>query len=157
MGDPGQTFTTASAEETEAVGRRIGESLWPGDAVLLIGPLGAGKTCLVRGIAAALGVVPVAVHSPSFTLVNEYVGRYGLRVVHADGYRLADGAPLDDLGLEEAQAEAAIVLVEWPRRFTPPDTDRTWRVEIPMDEEDRRSIRVTPPPGRVFPVGCAEP
>ena len=148
MGNPGQTFTTASAEETDAVGRRIGEGLRPGDAVLLIGPLGAGKTCLVRGIAAALGVAPVAVHSPSFTLVNEYAGRDGLRVVHADGYRLVDDAPLDDLGLEEAQAEGAILLMEWPRGFTPLDPDRAWRVEIAVDGEDRRTIRVTVPPGR---------
>ena len=148
MGNPGQTFTTASAEETDAVGRRIGEGLRPGDAVLLIGPLGAGKTCLVRGIAAALGVAPVAVHSPSFTLVNEYAGRDGLRVVHADGYRLVDDAPLDDLGLEEAQAEGAILLMEWPRGFTPLDPDRAWRVEIAVDGEDRRTIRVTTPPGR---------
>jgi tRNA threonylcarbamoyladenosine biosynthesis protein TsaE len=148
MGDPWQTFTAASAEDTVAVGGRIAVALRPGDAVLLIGPLGAGKTCLVRGIAAALGVAPVAVHSPSFTLVNEYAGRDGLRVVHADGYRLADGAPLDDLGLEEAQAEGAILLVEWPRRLTPPDASHTWRVELTVDEADQRTIHVEPPPAR---------
>jgi tRNA threonylcarbamoyladenosine biosynthesis protein TsaE len=146
MGDPGQTWRTASAEQTEAVGGLIAEKLRPGDGVLLSGPLGAGKTCLARGIAAALGVPPVAVHSPSFTLVNEYVGRDGLRVVHGDGYRLADDATLDDLGLEEAQADGAILLVEWPRRFTPLAPDHTWRVEIATDGEERRTIRLTPPP-----------
>jgi tRNA threonylcarbamoyladenosine biosynthesis protein TsaE len=148
MVDRGHTFSTSSAEETQAVGRRIGEGLRPGDAVLLMGPLGAGKTCLVRGIAAAVGVAPVAVHSPSFTLVNEYAGRDDLRVVHGDGYRLADDAPLDDVGLEEAQAEGAIVLVEWPRGFIPSEPDHTWRVEIAIDSEDRRTIRVTAPPER---------
>jgi len=148
MGDPVHTFTAASAGETEAVGGRIAAALRSGDTVLLGGPLGAGKTCLVRGIAAALGVAPTAVHSPSFTLVNEYPGRDGLRVVHADGYRLADDAPLDDLGLEETQKEGAILLLEWARRFTPPDPSRTWRVEITMDEEDRRTIRVTAPSDR---------
>lgn len=150
MVDREYTFTTGSAEETEAVGRRIGGGVRPRDAVLLIGPLGAGKTCLARGIAAALGVAPVAVHSPSFTLVNEYAGRDGLRIVHADGYRLADDAPLDDLGLEEAQMEGALLLVEWPRGFASPDSARTWSVELRMGEEDRRTIRVTAPPGRVF-------
>jgi len=148
MGDPVHTFTTASAEETEAVGRRIAADLRPADTVLLSGPLGAGKTCLARGIAAALGVAPTAVHSPSFTLVNEYAGRDDLRVVHADGYRLADTAPLDDFGLEEAQMDGALLLVEWPRRFASPDPGRTWWVEITMDDEDRRTIRVTAPPGR---------
>jgi len=148
MGDRVHTFATASAEETEAVGGRLGEGLRQGDAVLLSGPLGAGKTCLARGIAAGLGVEPVAVHSPSFTLVNEYAGRDGLRVVHADGYRLADDAALDDLGLEEAQTEGSILLVEWPRGFVSSEPDRTWRVAIAMDEEDRRTIRVTAPPDR---------
>jgi len=150
MGDPVHTIASAGEGETEAVGGRIAEGLRPGDAVLLIGPLGAGKTCLVRGIAAALGVAPVAVHSPSFTLVNEYAGRDGLRVVHADGYRLTDDAPLDDLGLEEAQEEGAIILVEWPRRFTPREASPTWRVEIIIDREERRTIHLIPPPGRVF-------
>ena len=128
---------------------RIAETLRPGDVVLMIGPLGAGKTCLVRGIAAALGVAPVAVHSPSFTLVNEYAGRDGLRVVHADGYRLADDARLDDLGLEEAQGEGAILLVEWPRAFVPAAAARTWRVAIVIAGDQHRTIHVTPPPGRV--------
>jgi len=147
MIDREYTFTTGSAEETEAVGRRLAADLRPGASVLLSGPLGAGKTCLARGIAAALGVAPRAVHSPSFTLVNEYAGRDGLRVVHADGYRLADDAPLDDFGLEEAQVEGAILLVEWPRGFASQDPDRTWSVEMTMDDEDRRTIRVTAPPG----------
>jgi tRNA threonylcarbamoyladenosine biosynthesis protein TsaE len=142
------TFTTGNAGETEALGERIANGLRPGDAVLLVGPLGAGKTCLVRGIAAALGVARDAVHSPSFTLVNEYPARGGLRVVHGDGYRLADDAALDDLGLEEAQAEGVIVLVEWPRGFVPPDPAATWRVEMVIAGDDRRTIRVTSPPRR---------
>jgi len=145
MPDDLQSFTTTSADETEAIGKRIAAGLRPGDAVLLIGPLGAGKTCLVRGIAASLGVAPDAVHSPSFTLVNEYPVRGGLRVVHADGYRLADDATLDDLGLEEALGEEAILLVEWPRGFVPPDAAAAWRVEMVIDADERRTIHVTPP------------
>ena len=148
MADASGTFTTIAAGETEALGRRIAGKLRPGDAVLLVGPLGAGKTCLVRGIATALGVAWDAVHSPSYTLVNEYPAHGGRRVVHGDGYRLADDAALDDLGLEESQAEGAIVLVEWPRGFVPPDPASTWRVEIVIDTDERRTIHVTPPPGR---------
>jgi tRNA threonylcarbamoyladenosine biosynthesis protein TsaE len=142
------TFATGTADETEALGKGIAGGLRPGDAVLLAGPLGAGKTCLVRGIAAALGVARDAVHSPSYTLVNEYAARGGLRVVHGDGYRLADDAALDDLGLEEAQADGAVVLVEWPRGFVPPAPAATWRVEMTIAADERRTIRVTPPPGR---------
>ncbi|MGD2062988.1 MAG: tRNA (adenosine(37)-N6)-threonylcarbamoyltransferase complex ATPase subunit type 1 TsaE [Nitrospirota bacterium] len=148
MADRAGTFTTASADETEAVGQRIAAELGPGDVVLLAGALGAGKTCLVRGIAGALGVPSDAVHSPSYTLVNEYPARGGRRVVHADGYRLRDDATLDDLGLEESQEDGAIVLLEWPRGFVATDEATTWSVEMTIDDAERRTIRVTPPPGR---------
>ncbi len=138
----GETAVTTTPEASEAVGRRLAAQLAPGDVVLLDGPLGAGKTRLVTGIAAGLGIDPTEVHSPSYTLVNEYEGADGRLLVHADGYRLADSAALDDLGLEEAAAEGAVVAIEWPRAFTA--GGRVWRVVMEVAGEQRR-IRITAP------------
>jgi tRNA threonylcarbamoyladenosine biosynthesis protein TsaE len=142
-----RTYTTSSAEETEALGRELGGRLRPGDVVLLDGPLGAGKTCLAKGLAAALGVDPVAVCSPSFTLVNEYAGAGDLRVVHADGYRLPERAPLDDLGLEDAQADGAVLLVEWSRAYGEAHPGVTWRITLTIESEENRRIEVAPSGG----------
>jgi len=139
-----ERLTTATPEATEQVGRRLAARLRPGDVVLLDGPLGAGKTRLVAGIAAGLGIDPSEVHSPSYTLVNEYQAPDGRLLLHADGYRLADAAPLDDLGLEEAATDGAVVAIEWPRAFT--GSGRVWRVAIEVAGEQRR-IRITAPGG----------
>lgn len=138
----GETTVTTTPAESEAVGRGLAARLRPGDVVLLNGPLGAGKTRLVAGLAAGLGIDPTKVHSPSYTLVNEYQANDGRLLVHADGYRLADGAALDDLGLEEAAADGAVVAIEWPRGFTAPG--RVWRVAIEVAVKARR-ISITPP------------
>jgi len=94
-----------------AVGRRIAATLHPGELVLLKGPLGAGKTTLVREIAVALGVTD-PVRSPSFTLANVYSGP--LVVHHLDLYRLEEIADEDTLALEEYRSPDAVTLVEWP-------------------------------------------
>lgn len=107
---------TASPEETEALGRRLAEALEPGEVVALYGDLGAGKTCLVRGLAAGLGADPEGVTSPTFTLVQTYAGR--VPVHHLDVYRIESEAALDALGLEELlDSEDAVALVEWPERM----------------------------------------
>ncbi len=104
--------------ETSRLGRRIAAELRPGDLVLVSGPLGAGKTFLVRAIARGLGVPEsVAVTSPTFTLVQEYSTPRGL-LLHADLYRLLEpGTDLrrevQRLGLRERRAEGATVIVEW--------------------------------------------
>ncbi len=99
-----------------AFGARLAALLRPGDAVLLSGDLGAGKTTLARAILVGLGHAG-EVPSPTFTLVEPYAGRaLRLPVVHADLYRLEPGAPVDDLGLDEA-LEAGVLLLEWPERL----------------------------------------
>jgi len=100
---------TDSADETRAVAAALGELLAPGDLVLLVGDLGAGKTAFAQGLARGLGVEE-PVTSPTFTIVQEYAGR--LPVVHVDVYRLDRLQDLYDLGLEEA-GDRGVTVVEW--------------------------------------------
>jgi tRNA threonylcarbamoyladenosine biosynthesis protein TsaE len=94
----------------------LGERLRGGDAVGLSGPLGAGKTCFVQGLARGLGVPEsAAVTSPTFVLVAEYPGRLWLR--HADFYRVESYARLLDAGFDDLQAPDGVLVVEWPERF----------------------------------------
>lgn len=100
-------------DATADLGRRLAAALKPGDVVLLVGGLGAGKTALARAIIRALLDDDSAdVPSPTFALVQPYVGPMGA-ILHADLYRLASEREADELGLDDP---AAIVLVEWPDR-----------------------------------------
>ena len=108
----GDLRATASPEATERLGEALAGSLAAGDVLLLVGPLGAGKTCLVAGLARGLGC-PGRVRSPSFTLVNEYEGR--LPLFHLDLYRL-QGPEAEALGLEE-RLERGVLAVEWGERL----------------------------------------
>ena len=108
--------TLADETATADLGARIARLLEPGDAVLLKGDLGAGKTTLARAILRALGVEG-HVPSPTFTLVQTYQPR-DLRVFHCDLYRIEDQRELAELGLDDAMDDGA-VLVEWPERGFP--------------------------------------
>lgn len=103
---------TRSADETRDVGRRLASLLRPGDVLVLVGDLGAGKTTLTQGIGAGLRVCG-AVTSPTFVISRIHPGlAHGPSLVHVDAYRLHDGAELDDLDLDESLAEA-VTVVEW--------------------------------------------
>ncbi len=106
-------LTLSNLAETEALGERLAAALRPGDLVALGGDLGAGKTTLARAILTALGVTE-AMPSPTFTLVQRY-DTPRLVVHHYDLYRIEDPRELDELGLEEALDQGA-VLMEWPER-----------------------------------------
>ena len=114
---PTGNWTSESAEETLKLGARIGERLKGGEILLLDGPLGAGKTIFVKGIANSLGVDEDEVTSPSFTLVNLYRGR--LKLYHLDLYRLNEGAQAAHaVDLEDLLAdEQAVVVIEWGARL----------------------------------------
>jgi len=101
-----------SLEETEALGRRLGHLLFAGAVVSLEGPLGAGKTHLVRALAQGLGIGdPRQVSSPTFVLIQEYEAR--LPIYHFDAYRLRSGQEFLDLGVHEYFAGQGACLVEW--------------------------------------------
>lgn len=138
-------WTSASREETFETGRKIGERLAGGEILLLSGALGAGKTVFVKGLAAGLGLDPLEVSSPSFTLVNRHdEGR--LLLYHIDLYRLAEGASsAHAVDLEEILAdERAVVCIEWAERMgrypLPPPV---WKISIEGDGEDPRRITIT--------------
>jgi|YNPMSStandDraft_1061717.scaffolds.fasta_scaffold79218_2 tRNA threonylcarbamoyladenosine biosynthesis protein TsaE len=134
---------TRSPVETEEFGRELAGRLQPGDVVLLEGPLGSGKTVLVRGIVRGLGSGD-HVSSPTFVLVHEYRGR--CRVAHADLFRLSGPSDLEDLGLEEYLDGSFVVLVEWPERAECTDWGpRTWRVALEAAAPEERVIRVRVP------------
>ncbi len=104
----------ADPAATEALGERLAAVLPPAALVHLQGPLGAGKTCLVRGLLRALGHQG-AVRSPTYTLVEPYEVA-GLRLLHLDLYRLAHPEELEFLGLRDWLGEPHVLLVEWPER-----------------------------------------
>lgn len=113
---------TSSAAETVAFGRALAERLGPGAVVAFYGDLGSGKTTMIKGVAAGLGVSET-VRSPSFVIVTEYQGR--LPVYHIDLYRLDDPAALEGIGLEEYLLGDGVCLVEWAERaekLLPADT-----------------------------------
>ncbi|MDQ7820674.1 MAG: tRNA (adenosine(37)-N6)-threonylcarbamoyltransferase complex ATPase subunit type 1 TsaE [Armatimonadota bacterium] len=135
-------LVTRSAEETEAVGRRLGARLQPGDVVALSGDLGAGKTVLARGIALGAGASGY-IASPTFTLVREYRG--AVPVFHVDLYRLDRPEQLDDLGLDDILAGGGIVVIEWAERarhLLP--ADHLWVTVAFADGEQERVLEVTP-------------
>jgi tRNA threonylcarbamoyladenosine biosynthesis protein TsaE len=105
-------------DATAALGRALAGRLGAGDAVLLQGGLGAGKTHLARALIQSLLLVPEDVPSPSFTLVQTYAGP-GFEIWHADLYRLSGAGDLDELGLDQAMTQA-LVLIEWPDRLASP-------------------------------------
>lgn len=140
-------FKTRSVEGTLALGERVAEMLRPPLVVVLRGEVGAGKTTLVKGIAAALGAASEdEVTSPTFTIVHEYEGHlHGkpVRLFHLDLYRLETEEQIAVLGLDEmAGYEDSLVLVEWGERFE--SVVRMSGAEIYMEhgEGDERGLIV---------------
>ncbi|HEX4158331.1 MAG TPA: tRNA (adenosine(37)-N6)-threonylcarbamoyltransferase complex ATPase subunit type 1 TsaE [Rhizomicrobium sp.] len=135
-------FLVRSLNETEDLGRRIASALKAGDTIALEGDLGAGKTTLARAILRALGVTG-EVPSPSFTLVQQY-DTPQLQVAHYDFYRIADPAEVDELGLEDAIGDGA-VLVEWPERAPGRIPRDALRIRIGILGENERAVQFSGP------------
>jgi tRNA threonylcarbamoyladenosine biosynthesis protein TsaE len=141
---PTGEWISFNEQETFDFGVRIGEQLSGGEIVLLNGPLGAGKTVLVKGVARALGLDEEDVTSPSFTLVNLHQGR--LLLYHIDLYRLDEGASAAHaVDLDEILTdEDAVVIIEWGERLgLYPLPAGVWRVSISGDGDSPRDILIT--------------
>lgn len=126
--------------ETLELGRRIGAAAKPATVVALIGPLGAGKTQLAKGIAEGLGVTSV-VNSPTFVLMNEHLGR--LRLYHVDAYRLEDATEASAAGLLDDRQVDGVTVIEWADRLA--EMLPAERLTIWIDQDGRepqhRSLR----------------
>jgi len=132
---------TTTEAETEHVGESLGRSLSAGDVVLLFGDLGAGKTAFVRGLARGVGANAVEVSSPTFTIVQEYLGS-SATLFHVDLYRL-EAAEIDDLGLDDLVSGDGIVAIEWAERWKGRPDDVT-EVRLEHRGDDRRAIHIRP-------------
>lgn len=136
-----ETFSvrTRDAEATKALGEGIGRRLTGGEMILLSGPLGAGKTALVQGMASGLGVVG-RVQSPSFVLERIHRGRLTLR--HLDFYRLSAGE-VNEAGFFDEPDESTVTVVEWAERAEAIPKASLWiRIAPVPGEPDSRSILI---------------
>jgi tRNA threonylcarbamoyladenosine biosynthesis protein TsaE len=136
-----RTIDIPNLEATIAFGRRLGPLLFPGAVVALIGPLGAGKTHLVRAIAEGLGIRDSrSVSSPTFVLIQEYRAR--LPIYHFDAYRLPGPAEFLDLGVHEYFESEGVCLIEWADRVAPALPAERLSVRIGIQGENERVFDV---------------
>jgi tRNA threonylcarbamoyladenosine biosynthesis protein TsaE len=141
MSGPGAEVIAATADQMRALGRRLAGLLRAGDLVILNGALGAGKTTLVQGIGAGLGVRgPVT--SPTFVIARVHPSLTGgPALVHADAYRLASPAEVDDLDLDET-ADSSVTVIEWGGGLAEGLAGDRLEVTITMAGQGR-AVRVT--------------
>lgn len=136
---PPRVRLSTSPDETRQIGRRLGAAAVPGTVLALVGPLGAGKTQLAKGIAEGLGIASV-VNSPTFVLMNEHAGR--LRMYHVDAYRLDDPEEASAAGLLDDRQADGVTVVEWADRLAGwmPVERLVIRLETPANEPMHRTL-----------------
>jgi tRNA threonylcarbamoyladenosine biosynthesis protein TsaE len=140
---PTGEWQSQTPSETFALGEEIGARLGGGEVIFLNGPLGAGKTIFVKGLASGLQLDPEEVTSPSFTLVNPYRG--SLALFHLDLYRLDEGAAAAHaVDLEELLSdEHAVIVIEWAERLgSYPVNANVWHIRISGDGDAERTITI---------------
>lgn len=147
-------YTTQSAEQTIALGRELAALFGPARVIILRGDLGAGKTTLVKGIAAALDAAePDEVTSPTFTLIHEYPGILQYRagghraggpvmLYHLDLYRIEEEQQLETLGIDDLITPESIVLIEWGEKFPSIAARSNGEISIETLTGDERRIIV---------------
>lgn len=141
--DSRRTFTTNSPEETRALAERLGAALCAGDALCMIGELGAGKTTFTQGLALGLGLSPdEPINSPTFMLIAEHAGGR-LPLYHFDVYRLADSSGLYDLAFDEYLDSDGVVVIEWADKIA--DALPLDRLDIAINapSESSRNLSMT--------------
>jgi len=136
---PTLTLISRSPEETQEIGKALGTLASPGDLFLLVGELGAGKTCMTQGIAWGLGVNEY-VRSPTFVMVTQYQGR--MTLYHIDLYRLETMGELLDLGLEEYFHGRGCCVVEWADRGKATSPAEHLVVRLEHLSESARQVRI---------------
>ena len=135
-----EAIISRSVAETEHLAGRFYQMIKPDGLVGLYGPLGAGKTCFVRGLAMAAGVKTDDVNSPSFTIINEYINGE-TPIFHFDLYRFSKAIDFESIGADEYFLREGIVLIEWAENaeeYIPGD-----RYNIRFDIIDETSRRIT--------------
>ncbi len=135
---------TYNPEDTEGVGEKLAGALRSGDVVGLYGELGAGKTCLVRGLARGMKVSGT-VSSPTFTIVNEYPGH--LPLYHFDLYRIETPIEVEDLGFEEYIIGPGVCIIEWAEKAGILLPTGHWKIKFEINGKKTRTITIIPPAG----------
>ena len=131
-------FITKSETETHALAEKIARTLSGGEAILLSGTLGAGKTTFTKGLAKALGVQKTVV-SPTFTIIKEYQGT-SLMLYHIDMYRIEDEDEIYELGIEELYQKDSVTVIEWNKMEELPE--KVIRINISVISESEREWEV---------------
>ncbi len=158
----GIVLTSDGPEATHRIGRLLGERLSGGHVIALVGPLGSGKTTLVKGIASGARVADLRqVNSPTFVIVNEYDAAPGgcpLHVYHVDTYRLRGSDDLEALGFDEMCSQGAVV-VEWADRVLEllPSDRLTVEIHVLDDHHRRLVLSASGPASATLLVGMASP
>ena len=142
-------YITNSPEETEALGERLAQTLTPGTVLAYRGDLGAGKTAFTRGLARGLGYKE-PVTSPTYTIVNEYMGGR-LPLFHFDMYRLSSEEALWDIGWEDYLERGGVCAVEWSENVAAALTG-AMLVSIEKTGESTRKITITGGDGHEDPI-----
>lgn len=134
-------ITTRTVEETQKLGKTIGQGIKFPIVIGLSGDLGSGKTAFVQGLAEGLEVPgEYYITSPTFTLINEYPGRFPL--IHIDLYRLDGIHDLEDIGLDELMYDQAVIAIEWAEKMSHqlPDDHLAMTFEITNDDDRKISL-----------------
>ena len=133
--------TLPTPDDTRALGAELADLLQAGDLVVLVGPLGAGKTALTQGIGQGLGVRE-QVTSPTFVIARVHSGGR-LPLVHVDAYRLASVADVDDLDLD-ASTDESVTVVEWGQGLVEQLADEHLEVQLEREDDDVRTAVLVP-------------
>ncbi len=144
------SITTDSPQQTIEFGQQFGSKLKGGEVIAVCGPLGSGKTHLIKGIVKGLGAEDAAteVTSPTFVLVNEYSGR--LDIFHIDAYRIDSIADFEQIGFDDYCYLGSVVLIEWADKIEQALAGINYiRIELAHLAPDRRSIRISNSPPNV--------
>ena len=144
------SITTNSPQKTIEFGRKFGTQLKGGEVIALSGPLGSGKTHLIKGIVAGLDAEDAAneVTSPTFVLVNEYSGR--LEIFHIDAYRLDSIAQFEQIGFDDYCYLGSVVLIEWANKIEQSLSGIDYiGIELSHMGPTDRAIRITNAPGYI--------